>query len=378
MTVASLTNGNTYTCTALATNALGNSASSAASSSFLVATMPDAPTLGSITPGSNAVDVAVTANADGGDTVSSFTVTCTSSDGGATQSATNATSPVTVGTLTNGKTYTCTAVATNAIGDSPASSASSSFVVVGKADAPTITSLDLDVNAIVVGFTPNSDGGDTVTGFTVTCDSTDGGTSRSATDTSSPITVSTLSNGHLYTCAVVATNSFGDSVPSDASSPFGAGDLPTAPTINSVVRGNNSATLAFTSNGDGGSAIFSYNVTCRSSNGGLTRSTTGTSSPITISSLSNGRTYTCKIVATNETGQQPRVGRVELLRRRHRAAGADRLGRDPGQPLGDRRVHLERHRRQPDHRLHRNVHVERRRHHAVGDRHDVADHRRHR
>jgi len=61
VTVATLTNGNTYTCTALATNALGNSASSAASASFVVATMPDAPTFGSITPGSNAVDVAVTA-----------------------------------------------------------------------------------------------------------------------------------------------------------------------------------------------------------------------------------------------------------------------------------------------------------------------------
>ena len=305
VTVSSLSNGKTYTCTAYVTNSLGNSGTSIASSGFLAATMPDAPTLGVLTPGSNSISVAVTGNADGGDGITGFTVTCTSSDGGATQSASDSSSPVTVTSLTNGKTYSCTAVATNTIGDSPASAASNTFLVVGRADPPTITTLDLDRGAVVVGFTPNSDGGDTVTGFTVTCASSDGGTPQSNTGATSPITVSSLSGGNLYTCTAVATNSFGASDASDASSPFQAGDLPSAPTISSVTRGNNSASIAITSNGDGGTAITSYRVTCRSSNGGLTRSTTGASSPVTITSLSNGRAYTCTVVATNAIGDSP-------------------------------------------------------------------------
>ena len=84
-----------------------------------------------------------------------------------------------------------------------------------------------------------------------------------------------------------------------------------------MTRGNNSASIAITSNGDGGTAITSYRVTCRSSNGGLTRSTTGASSPVTISSLSNGRAYTCTVVATNDDRQQPGIGCLELVRRGH-------------------------------------------------------------
>ena len=128
------------------------------------------------------------------------------------ESASNALSPITVTSLTNGKTYTCTAVATNGIGDGAASTATAPFLVVGVADAPAITSVDLTLNSVTVGFTAGSDGGDPVTAFTVTCDSSDGGTTRSTTDVASPITVSSLDNGNTYTCTVVATNGYGDSV----------------------------------------------------------------------------------------------------------------------------------------------------------------------
>jgi len=157
----------------------------------------------------------------------------------------------------------------------------------------------------------------------VTCDSTDGGTSRSATDTSSPITVSTLSNGHLYTCAVVATNSFGDSVPSDASSPFGAGDLPTAPTINSVVRGNKLGDDSPSPrNGDGGSAIFSYKVTCRSSNG-WSDSLDDRNQLADHDQLAVERSdlHLQDSWRRNETGNSPASAASSSIVRRHRAAG---------------------------------------------------------
>jgi titin len=241
----------------------------------------------------------VTANGDGGDAITGFTATCTSSDGGTTRAASNASSPITVGSLTNGSTYTCVVVATNTVGGSAASGASDPFVALGVAAAPTITSVDLGLDGIVVGFTANADGGDAVTGFTVTCASSDGGTTQSNADASSPVTVSTLDNGNTYTCVVVATNSFGDSVASDATSPFVAGGAPSAPSVTGVIRGSNSAMVAFTSNGDGGDAIIDYRVTCTSTNGGISRAKTGLSSPVTVASLSNGRTYACKVVASN-------------------------------------------------------------------------------
>src|SRR5260221_12768908 len=61
-------------------------------------------------------------------------------------------------------------------------------------DAPTITGITIGQNTVSVDFDANADGGAAITGFTVTCDSSDGGTTRSATDTASPITVSALTN----------------------------------------------------------------------------------------------------------------------------------------------------------------------------------------
>ena len=78
-------------------------------------------------------------------------MTCTSSDGGTTQSASSATSPVTVASLTNANTYTCTAVATNGFGDSAASTASASFVAATVPDAPDLTTVDLGSNAVIIG-----------------------------------------------------------------------------------------------------------------------------------------------------------------------------------------------------------------------------------
>jgi hypothetical protein len=297
--VGSLDNGNTYTCTAVATNDFGDSAASAASSAFVVATVPDAPGLTTVDLGSNSAIVAFTANANGGDTISGYTVTCTSSDGGDPQSASDTASPITVTSLSNGNSYTCAAVATNSVGDSAPSADSGPFVAIGLAEAPTITSVDLNLNSVTVEFIAGSDGGDSVSSFTVTCASSDGGAMQSTTDTTSPITVSSLSSGNTYTCTMIATNGFGDSAVSDATSPFVAAGGPVAPSITGVTLGSNSAIVAFISNGDGGDPIFGYRVTCRSSNGGLSRATSGAASPITVSPLSNGRTYTCKVVASN-------------------------------------------------------------------------------
>jgi hypothetical protein len=124
LTVAGLQSNTNYTFTVTATNAVGQSAASAASNSILATTIPQAPTIGTATDGGtgSTVSVAFTPGATGGKAVSTYTAT--SSPGGLT--GTGASSPITVSGLTAGTAYTFTVTATNANGTSTASAASNS------------------------------------------------------------------------------------------------------------------------------------------------------------------------------------------------------------------------------------------------------------
>jgi hypothetical protein len=136
--------------------------------------------------------------------------------------------------------------------------------------------------------------------------SSDGGATGTAAGSSSPITVTGLTNGRTYTCTVAANNSAGTGSPSGASNAFvakAAQGLPGAPTIGTVTAGNASASVPFTPPAfDGGSPISSYTATCTSGNGGATGTATRSSSPIAVAALSNGHTYTCTVTATNAFG----------------------------------------------------------------------------
>ena len=135
LTVTGLSNGTAYTFTVYATNAVGNSASSAASNSVTPATVPGAPTIGTATAtGTTTATVSYTAPAsNGGSTITSYTAV--SSPGGITGTlATSGSGTITVSGLSAGTPYTFTVYATNAVGNS-ASSASSNQIVT---QAPTL------------------------------------------------------------------------------------------------------------------------------------------------------------------------------------------------------------------------------------------------
>ena len=75
---------------------------------------------------------------------------------------------------------------------------------------------------------------------------------------------------------------------------------PSAPTINSITAGNTQLSVAFTAGATGGSAITNYQY---STNNGSTFTNAGTtSSPITITGLTNGTTYSVIIRAINAIG----------------------------------------------------------------------------
>ena len=76
---------------------------------------------------------------------------------------------------------------------------------------------------------------------------------------------------------------------------------PAAPTITSVVAGNQSVTINFTAPlSDGGSAIASYTATA--SPGGLTGTCNVPCTSITVTGLTNGTPYTFTVTATNGIG----------------------------------------------------------------------------
>jgi hypothetical protein len=67
----------------------------------------------------------------GGSPITAYTATCVTSNGGATRTASRAATPISVASLTPGKTYTCTVRATNALGTGPASAASTTVRLPG-------------------------------------------------------------------------------------------------------------------------------------------------------------------------------------------------------------------------------------------------------
>lgn len=146
-----------------------------------------------------------------------------------------------------------------------------------------------------ITFTPGSNGGSAITGFTAT--SSPG--SFMGTCASSPCVVTGLTNGTAYTFTVTATNTVGTGAASSTSNSVTPATVPGAPTIGTATAGNASATVAFTAPGsNGGSAITGYTATSTPSS--ITG--TGASSPITVSSLANGTAYTFTVTATNAVG----------------------------------------------------------------------------
>jgi hypothetical protein len=162
-------------------------------------------------------------------------------------------------------------------------------------DSPTLVTAIIGDNEATISFTlPEYDGGSPIVSYSV-ISSPDNIT---ATGLSSPITITGLDNGTLYTFTVVATNEVGNSDPSSTSNAVSYSSVPDSPTSVTATEGNSQATISFTAPDDNGSAIVSYTV--RSSPGNITA--TGSSSPITVTGLTNGISYTFTVVATNGVG----------------------------------------------------------------------------
>jgi len=162
--------------------------------------------------------------------------------------------------------------------------------------------------------TPANDGASALLTYTASCASPDGGTTRTQTGPASPfpgttsLVVTGLTNGKTYRCTVTAQNALGTSPASKSTSALtvGAPGQPAKPAATKTTAG--SLKVTFTAPATNGAKITNYTTTCASSNGGVTEATTGTSSAITVTGLTAGKTYTCTVNATNSRGTGPTSG----------------------------------------------------------------------
>jgi hypothetical protein len=278
---------------------------------------PSAPTGVTAVAGDTQASVSWTAGSTGGSPITGYEVTA--SPGGQSCSTSGATSCTVTG-LTNGQAYTFTVVATNVEGDSPSSSPSNS-VTPAAATAPgmptSVSGTRGDSKVSVAWTAPASNGGATITGYTVTSSPED-----KTCITSGALTceVTGLTNGTAYTFTVTATNAAGTSgpsTPSAAVTPRAPGP-PGAPTAVSAVAGDKEAQVSWTApTDDGDSPITGYTVTSSPSPTGTgsalastaavsagTCTTTGETT-CTVTGLTNGTAYTFAVTAANALGSSP-------------------------------------------------------------------------
>jgi hypothetical protein len=310
--VTGLTNWSQYTFKVAASNEFGVGPQSLASNSVTPTeplVVPGAPTIGIATARSTEATVHWTAPLfDGGSAITGYVVTPYIGTTAQTPRSVGVVTSLVLTGLANGTTYSFTVAAKNVLGTGAPSAISNAVTPAAVPSAPTGVvaqpGLATATNgSLLVSFIPGASNGSAILTYVATCTSTQKGVAAvNATGTTSPITVSGAATSKRFTCRVTATNSIGTSAASAASAEVIVGS-PTAPTAVAAVKvASGQLRVTFTPGASNGSSITSYTVTCRSSNAGVSKSATGTVSPITVTRLTAAKTYTCVVTATNARG----------------------------------------------------------------------------
>jgi hypothetical protein len=290
-TFSGLTNGTPYSFVIRSRNAVGFSAPTAETTPTAPATAPAAPTGVVAVSGANSASVSWTAADDNGLPVTQYRVTA--SPGGQSCTTTGLLTCNVVG-LINGQQYTFSVVATNALGTSLASIASSPIVPMTVPDAPTNVAGALGNGSVVVSWNAANAQGSPVFNYVVTANPGSATCSSAATS----CVVTGLSNGTPYTFTVKATNLVGTSAASLPSAAVTPATLPNAPQNVTAARGNQSATVSWSAAVNNGSPITQYRVI---PSAGTSSCITDTTSCV-VTGLVNGASYTFTVIATNGVG----------------------------------------------------------------------------
>ena len=158
------------------------------------------------------------------------------------------------------------------------------------------------IGSLTVSFTAGANNGSAIKSFTATCTLSNGSAPKSKTGAKSPIAVTGVATAKAYKCTVKATNARGTSLPSAPSlaAIVGSPAVPTGVKATKVKSGQLS--VKFIAGANNGKPVASYTATCSPTSGGVAKSKTGAASPLTVTSLTPGKTYRCTVFAKNVRG----------------------------------------------------------------------------
>jgi titin len=298
LVIGGLTNGTQYSIKIRAVNVAGEGAESLAVITT-PRTVPNAPSGLIATEGNGQLSISFNAPADGGSVIAGYEYKIGNGSWVAPSPAVLS-SPVVVDGLSNGVSYSIKIRAVNIAGNS-AESLSISATPRTSPDAPTGLVATEDDGSISVAFSaPAFDGGSVLTNYEYKVGNGSWVAVNPAT-TSSPIVISGLTNGTQYSIKLRAVNVAGGGNESSAVTATPR-TTPDAPTNVSVTEHDDQVSIAFDAPVfSGGSSITNYEYQVDSGSW-VTLNPASTASPIVVTGLSNGVSYSFKVRAVNVAG----------------------------------------------------------------------------